>query len=669
MRSLLRRPAFAGLLAVLTAALAACSDSPSESKPSLTVQISATTGPPTHTTLPGDPTPVLQCELVLSATATGAAKATAQWGAGKFRIFVGTNRETAMDSFSISAQEIQESWGVSTITAGNTLEARWTLTGAVPFTIRAEVTYQVLGTSTPQTAQYEASCGPAAPATTPGPTVSNLRVSPASGELVPGQMVDVSYTVNAPAGLWETVVILSGGATAEFRTREQFQTVPGERSRMVTVPANSNPGEPVMVSVRVADALLRVAVANAPGPYTLVDREAPTLLRVATRASFNPRPNDMVGQYAPGDTITATWMGHDNNALVRVGWGVDAPGPAVRDSLLMNEPGANPLRIPVRPEWVGAQRLRVWLTDRSGLRTEMVSLADSIRVYPVRNRPTRTAQHTGHYHEALVDPARRLLYLSLRERNEIAVLSLATMTWGTPIALPGPGAGMDLSISGDSLLVAIPGMNALAVVDLKAAPGTAAALVNTGAFSPVAVRVAADGRVLAASLGTLAAVELRTGAVTTLASESVTSFAALARSPDRARVVYGGGSCRFDYDAAARTVSTCRGLAGVGRFGMDDAGRVFSRGPWLYRPGETTAHLFANELALTGTSSPSPDGTEVFLSSVRGLLRASVDGRILDRTPFPHVYGAFLFADGGATLLAISSTGSEGTTVTAVDLR
>ncbi|HEX9938434.1 MAG TPA: hypothetical protein VGB15_14960 [Longimicrobium sp.] len=669
MRSLLRRPALGGLLAVLTAALTACSDSPSESKPALTVQISATTGPPTHTTLPGDPTPVLQCELVLSATATGAAKATAQWGDGKFRIFVGANRETAMDSFTIAAQEIHESWGVSTITAGDTQEARWILTGAVPFTIRAEVTYQVLGSSTMETARYEASCGHTAPASTSGPTVTNLRVSPTQGELVPGQLVDVSYTVNAPAGLWETVVILSGGATAEFRTREQFQTGAGERSRTVTVPANSNPGKPVMVSVRVADALLRVAVANAPGPYTLVDREAPVLMRVATRSPFNPRPNDMVGQYAPGDTITATWIGHDNNALVRVGWGLDAPGLAVRDSLLMNDPGAGPLRIPVRPEWVGANLMRVWLTDRAGLRTEMVSLADSIRVYPIRNRPTRTAQHTGHYREALLDPARRLLYLSLRERNEIAVLSLATMTYGTPIALPGPGAGMDLSISGDSLLVAIPAMNGLAVVDLKAAAGTAAALVNTGDFSPVAVRVAADGRVLAASLGSLAAVELRTGAVATLASESYAPYAALGRSPDRSRVVYGGGSCRFVYDAAARTVSPCSRLEGVGPFGMDDAGRVFSRGPWLHRPGEASAHLFANELALTGTSSPSPDGTEVFLSSVRGLLRASVDGRILDRMPFPHVYGSFLFADGGATLLAISSTGSEGTTVTAVELR
>ncbi|HEU4561797.1 MAG TPA: hypothetical protein VFS20_28490 [Longimicrobium sp.] len=667
MRSLFRRSRGAAVLGLAAATLASCSDSPGGSDAPVVIQISASTGPPTYTSVPGDPRPHLLCELVLRATATGEPNKSAVWSAANFRLFSGPNRETAVDSFTVSTEEIQQSWGSPSIAVGSTQEARWEITTPIPATVVAEVAYTVPGTGKYYTARYEVSCPPSTGANTP-PTVSNVQVTPASGEVEPGQQLTLSYSLSAPAGLWETTIVLTGAVEKEYTTREQFQTS-GQRTLNIPVPGGAKLGQPLMVAVRVTDTHLRVVTATAPGSVTVVDRTPPQLERVATRAPFNPRANDMVGQYAPGDTIIALLYGSDNNGVAWVGWGVDAPGASLRDSLPANDPRAAPLHIPVRPEWVGGARLSVWLKDHAGLRSEMASLPDSIRVYPVVNRPTRTAQTPGGNADAVVDPARRLLYVAMPDRKEIAVLSLATMTFGTPIAVPGIPRSLDLTVSGDSLVVALPHANELAVVNLRAAAGTAVPVVSTGSFTPNAVRIAADGRVLVSTRGALGAVNLGTGAVTTLATESGAWAESLERTPDRSKVVY-GGACRLEYAAAARTVAPCRPFEGVGHFGMDDAGRVFSRGPWLYRAGATQPHLFANELALTSTSAPSPDGTEVYLSSVRGLLRASVDGRILDRMPFPHVYGQILFADGGNTLLAVSygSPGTQGTHVIAVDL-
>jgi hypothetical protein len=669
-----RPPVRAGLIAAAAFALAACSDSPSGPPTggggggggSLTVAITASMTQPNFLRAPVDPAATLECPLVLHGKATGPAGATAQWGNGVFRFFAGPQRDVPIDSFTVTADEIRQSWDPPTITAGAVMESRWRLSAGVPFAITADLDYGVAGSTVVHKASFAASCGPAAPAGTAGPTLSSVSVAPGSGELQAGQGLAVTYTLAAPAGAWETSVLLTGAATGEYRVRETFQTA-DTRTVTVQIPANATLAGALRVYVRATDSFLRAVQVEAANTLAVVDHTPPTLLRVAMNATTVTDGNHIAGQFGAGDTIQAYWFGQDENALQWVGWGIDGASPA-RDSVLVSAAGANPLRIAVLPEWAGAPALRLWVADRGGNHSpEMVSAAGAFRVFPVRTRPVRAAQTPGAADDAVIDERRGLLYVSMRDPGRIAVLSLATMTFGTPIALPGNPGAIDLTVGGDSLLVLLPDASAVGVVSLPQ-PGAAVATVPINTPWARSLRVAADGRVLVSLLGQLADVDLATGAIHVLASDGG-NVSPLGRTRDRSRVVF-AGNCRFDYVAASHTVTPCQqAYTGARRPSLDDAGRVVSFGTYVYGPQGLI--IFPQELGLTGSVAPSPDGSEVFLGTARGLLRARPDGVVLDRTSsLPALYGRLLFTDGGATLVSVDTPPNQpNTRVYAVDLR
>src|SRR6266436_9798608 len=64
------------------------------------------------------------------------------------------------------------------------------------------------------------------------------------------------------------------------------------------------------------------------------------------------------------------------------------------------------------------------------------------------------------------DSKRSALYLSQPQSQQVAVLSTTTMTLQTPIALFGSPSGLDLSVGGDSLVVALKSTQLLAIVNL-----------------------------------------------------------------------------------------------------------------------------------------------------------------------------------------------------------
>jgi hypothetical protein len=671
----LSRHARAAAFVTAALALAACSDSPSGSTPKsdLTVQIAATMSPPRPATIPGDTTLLLQCDLTLHATATGKERVTAQWGTGIFRFYAGPNRTTAIDSFTVSSNEIAESWGASTITAGVPQQAQWTLTAGVPFAISADFEYTVLGASTPKRAHYEASCGPSATGTAV-PSITNLQVSPASGPVEAGSILRVSFDFTAAAGAWETEVYVNGAVAGTSRTRESFATS-GTRTVNFTVPAGAEVDVPLNLYVRVTDALLRPTTLKASGPYAVVDHTPPTLLRATSHSVFNPGVNNLGGQFAAGDSIQVDWIATDNNALEWLGWGIDGPVPA-RDSVRVSTQATARLFIRTRPEWAGATALRFWVADRAGNHSaELVSPADSFGIFPVRNRPVRSSPAiAGNFTDAVLDPATGTVYIASDIRKEIAVFSLTTMTFGTPIPISGVATSLDLTPSGDSLVAALPYDHALAVIPLATRTATTYPVVVPFAGSgPSAVAVGPGGRIFATGArgpdgaGMLMELKPATGDVRVLYT-GYAGYTGLARTPDRSRIFF-VADCRVEYRPATDQLGPCVVAEGSGRMEVDASGAVFTRGQWAYAPGLPRTTLFPVDLALTNTAAPSPDGTQVFLSSVRGLLRAKPDGHILDRSPLPQVYGRFLFTDGGATLVAITGDSVHGTVVFTVDLR
>ncbi len=106
---------------------------------------------------------------------------------------------------------------------------------------------------------------------------------------------------------------------------------------------------------------------------------------------------------------------------------------------------------------------------------------------------------------------------------------------------------------------------------------------------------------------------------------------------------------------------------------LDESGQVIASGGFVFGPAGLT--IFPQDLGLTRASAPSPDGSEVFLGAARGLLRARLDGTVLDRTSsLPGLSGHLLFTDGGATLVSVDTTPyqydrEQYTRVYSVDLR
>ena len=100
------------------------------------------------------------------------------------------------------------------------------------------------------------------------------------------------------------------------------------------------------------------------------------------------------------------------------------------------------------------------------------------------------------------DAKRDVLYLSQPDSQRVAVLSLGTYTYGTPLAMPSVPAGLDLTPGGDTLLVALRRAAALGVVDLTLATpsvDTARLAFDTSlGRGPDALRVLANGKAIVA---------------------------------------------------------------------------------------------------------------------------------------------------------------------------
>src|SRR5439155_21011689 len=86
------------------------------------------------------------------------------------------------------------------------------------------------------------------------------------------------------------------------------------------------------------------------------------------------------------------------------------------------------------------------------------------------------------------------------DSNRILRISAATMTYGTAIPMPGQPYGLDLTPSGDSLLVGLYKSQELGIVNLQTGSVSAVPLVGLGPgggfVGPQYVKEAANGKVL-----------------------------------------------------------------------------------------------------------------------------------------------------------------------------
>jgi hypothetical protein len=206
--------------AVLALALSACGETTAP-RPTLgiTVSVAELRGPTVSAN--GDGQPTVTCEIDLRAAAAG--KGTATWLDATFRIYIGKNRSTPIDSAMVSAEEIAQVWGAPEIAAGERQESRWIATVGIPFSATMEFRYRPSSGSRVHSATVSFSCSPEIPPNAAPPQISTLTVTPPSGELPAGAPLTVSYAATAQTGLWMTGLRISGHARWLDRRREQLR--------------------------------------------------------------------------------------------------------------------------------------------------------------------------------------------------------------------------------------------------------------------------------------------------------------------------------------------------------------------------------------------------------------------------------------------------------------
>src|SRR6266699_7121885 len=119
------------VLGAAAAVAAACGGDSTGTAPDVTVTITVTqlTGPDISDLGAGEQR--VQCDISLSASATGTARAI--WRDATLLFYVGPARATPFDSTLIPMTEIQSSWGASDIGPGDTQQSGWRIWAATPF--------------------------------------------------------------------------------------------------------------------------------------------------------------------------------------------------------------------------------------------------------------------------------------------------------------------------------------------------------------------------------------------------------------------------------------------------------------------------------------------------------------------------------------------------------
>lgn len=386
----------------------------------------------------------------------------------------------------------------------------------------------------------------------------------------------------------------------------------------------------------------------------------------------------------PGDAVSVLIDASDNVALRWVGYETGAPlnqrdsvlvtGSSARGSLVLTAPGTGPVPI------------SVFARDSHGLRA-----VSALRDLPVLTgfvrHPTVALPLAAPVHDVAMDSARGLAYVTLAGRRQLAVVNLASGQYAPSLTLPFAGISVDLTLGGDSLLIAAESAAVVAVMRLGSSPITSVLSLPTPPPMPgvqlwgYRVRALAGNRAMVSltpdspytcCFGYLVSIDLSTG-IAQLRTDaghrpgdgSVSMHEPLARSRD--------GQTLFMAETCCTPLGAQRYLAASNSF---TALTQVTISRWVYDLSpDATANsvLFANVL-LDGNLNPlrtfdiadyaqggatllSPDGATAYLATYDGYLKVrTTDGAILERVRLPvwAMHGAI--SPDGTTLVWASGT-------------
>ena len=174
----------------------------------------------------------------------------------------------------------------------------------------------------------------------------------------------------------------------------------------------------------------------------------------------------------------------------------------------------------------------------------------------------------GQLFDAVFDEKRNVIYMSIPDLHEVAVLSMATMAFLPPLAFDAMPRGLDLTSGGDTLVVALLQDQKVALIDLRSA--TTSTITMPPGAEPNYLRVSGRDKILVATQGgsgfggAFIEADPLTGSAINLSN--VTSETPLAVAGNRSSVVAAvSSSCCPEtvliYDSALRLITERGGTA------------------------------------------------------------------------------------------------------------
>lgn len=639
-----------GALLLLVGLVTGCSDSnePGTGGGSgLTVYIAveSVTGPSYSASPEG--IALITCDANLTATGQGGQLAT--WRDAVFRWYPPNDLTTPFDSAVISAQEVGQSWGDGTIIDGPAQHSAWRFYATIPFALRLEYRYRQEDGQVDTAAPAEFTCQPPIPVNPAPPSISGLTVQPASATIEPGDTLAVSFLVTAEAGLWQTIVAVTGTCdTTVFLPGHVVQSA----AYNLGIPLGSNCtlGASLSVAVITIDAALQTA-ATTPVLRTVVDQTPPGLF-----VRWNDVLQAVSGDFFVGDSLKfQTWV-LDNYRPKSVTWVVQ-PGGA-RDSL-PQVPNSSQflLAVPIRATWTAPLQLDFTATDVAGNTSGVVTIAgDSLRLYPDAPRPTAWRYVAGQTTDIRADSKRGVFYvLVMGIQRQLVTLGLTDAALVRTLDLPAVASSFDFTPSGDSLLLVYPLSNALGVVDLTA-PVPQLSLQRLGTpdssqgQTPEEVRTTVNGKAFIRLIGPALAqnqlleLDLASGVETVRldAGNAGVVRNPLERSPGHGFLITGDGSGMAQvYDAATNQFGPLSALPAQALLGsvlsISADGQVLAFGREILGPNLQSVRSAHSVIGTAQTGSfVSPDGQSLYYVALSGLIRARVsDGAVIERSRLP----------------------------------
>lgn len=675
-----RRTASRRLRATLAfvVALAACRDGSGTDEVTTLTATGAVEGVP-RTTIDPDGAGYLACDASYQVRVEGGG---ARWTGAVIRYYGGLRRGTPFDSSTFTAEQVAAAFASPVaVSRGTTLNATWQVGGGAPFFFDLELRYVPDGGGERRTVT-PLRCGPALPGGNFSANIEFLGINTPAGDLAAGDVVEVRLLASSPGTIWQTELVLDGPCRLRAVHDERF-SVTVNRTARLTLPADCALGVPFTASAAVVDGAGGVTRRTVSSEVRLGDVTPPQLAPVFAGAETGSPNWYPEGTWIAGDTLRVSSGIQDAGGLAWLVWELQPSGR--RDSVAISGT-ASGARIPMDAAWLGLTGLQLVARDARGNASAPVVVdVRAMRVLPAAPVTVRSATIPGAVPHVVVDPVHDLVWVAgdFRARAIARTTGQETRT----IALPHPATGLDVTPSGDTLLLTFAASRSVGVVDLRASEPTVVQLpvstIDPAYYTPlVGVWMMANGTVLLRVTGAIGAargiheIDLATGVARQRTDIALTAPTHVARSLDRRVLVLGDQGPPREWQRYTAATNAFAGPVAVGAAlglpHLDGTGAHLTLGGEVYDGTFALLRPFErpSSAPVTSTVALSADGTtaHLMLPGAR-VLRARVsDGRLVDGflVPGPAVVASGW--PGSSRMVFVTSTlGAPTSTVTIVE--